>query len=102
MSLQVIYLKSFWEDVAAAARWYEDREPGLGSALAVKIGETIDRVIDSPQRFRKIYGQLRSLRTHRFPYAVLYLVEGEVLAFVGLKHGAQEMRRFIAGRLSGP
>lgn len=100
MSLKVIYLDGFWDDILGAVSWYSDREPGLGKAVATEASSTIDRIIEAPLRFRTVYGQVRSLRTKRFPYTVLYLVEGSVIAFIGLKHGAQDMRRFVGVRLS--
>lgn len=98
----VVYLEAFWDDIVAAAGWYESREPGLASELAADISITIERIIEAPMRHRAVYGQVRCLRAKRFPYAVLYLLEDSTLAFVGLKHGAQDMRRFVERRLPGP
>jgi len=95
---KVLYLDGFWEDVQDAAMWYEQRQAGLGSAVAFEVSEAITRVIEAPERYRTVHHEVRSARTRRFPYSILYLTEADVVAFVGLKHGAQDMRRFIARR----
>lgn len=102
MNLDIIYFDAFWDDIVDAASWYESREPGLAGDLAADISITIERIIEAPMRHRAVYGQVRCLRAKRFPYAVLYLHEDNTLAFVGLKHGAQEMRRFVDRRLPKP
>lgn len=102
MKLDAVYFQAFWDDLVAAAGWYESREPGLAAALASDVSATIERIIEAPLRNRTVYGQVRCLRAQRFPHAVLYLLEGNTLAFVGLKHGAQDMRRFVDGRLPKP
>jgi hypothetical protein len=98
----VVYFEAFWDDIVAAAGWYENREPGLAAALAADVSVAIERIIEAPLRNRTVYRQVRCLRAQRFPHAVLYLLEGNTLAFVGLKHGAQDMRRFVEGRLPKP
>lgn len=97
--MNIIHLAEFWLDIVEAAEWYDKRLPGLGAELALEIDVTVDRIIAAPARYRKLFGDVRTLLTARFPYAVLYLVEGETLVFVGVKHGARELTRFLQDRL---
>jgi hypothetical protein len=45
----------------AAALWYEDRERGLGSEFLDEYQNTLDRILEEPDRRRKIRGDNRKL-----------------------------------------
>lgn len=97
--MNIVHLAEFWLDIAEAAAWYDKRLPGLGAELAIEISATVDKIIASPDRHRNAFGEVRTLLTGRFPYAVLYLIDGDTLVFVGVKHGARDLTRFLGDRL---
>ena len=60
-------------DILDAARWYEDREPGLGAALVAEVEAIFQRVERGPLRYRFAYRGLRIALSHRFPYAAYFM-----------------------------
>ena len=62
-----------------AARWYDERSPGLGAAFVAAVHEATTRILEAPMRWRLVSGTRRYLMG-RFPFAVVYreIAEDEV------------------------
>ena len=73
-------------ELEAAAVWYEERQTGLGSNFLDEYQITLRRILDAPERWRKIRGENRKLNFHRFPYAIVYSVDADVLYIKAVMH----------------
>jgi hypothetical protein len=73
-------------ELEGAAAWYEERQPGLGEDFLGEYQATLHRIIDAPERGRKIRGENRKLNFHRFPYAIVYSVGADVLYIRAVMH----------------
>lgn len=75
-------------EILEAARWYEDRSPGLGAAFVDTVRDATTTVLEAPKRWRLVRGTRRYLMG-RFPFAVVYREtsekEVEVVAVAHLK-----------------
>ena len=61
------------DDLAAAARWYETQEPGLGRQFLAEVRLILQRIRSNPAAYPVSYrGTCRAL-IRRFPYGVIYL-----------------------------
>ncbi len=67
------------EELAAAARWYEARQPGLGDGFLDDFERTLRRILEAPDRWHFVRGNNRKLNFDRFPCAVIYSVENDGL-----------------------
>jgi hypothetical protein len=67
------------EELEAAARWYEERLPGLGDDFLDDFEKTLRRILAAPDRWHFIRGNNRKLNFDRFPYAVIYSSENDRL-----------------------
>lgn len=69
-------------EAVAAARWYEDREPGLGGDFVAEVQRAVGQIAEAPARWGRSPHDPRAQRLllSRFPYAVVYVVgaSGEV------------------------
>ena len=74
------------EELEAAARWYEERQPGLGDVFLDQFELTLRRVCAEPERWRKIRGGNRKLNFQRFPYAIIYSVRADALYIKAVMH----------------
>jgi hypothetical protein len=74
------------QELEAAALWYEQRQPGLGSDFLEEYQSTLARILSEPERSRKIRGENRKLNFHRFPYAIVYSVAADALYVVAVMH----------------
>ncbi len=73
-------------ELEAAALWYEDRQPGLGGDFLEEYQVTLRRILASPERWQKIWGNNRKLNFHRFPYAIVYEVHTDTLYIKAVMH----------------
>jgi toxin ParE1/3/4 len=71
-----------------AARWYDERSPGLGAAFVDAVRAASDVVLEAPRRWRLLRGTRRYVMG-RFPFAIVYREIGdeqvEVVAIAHLK-----------------
>jgi hypothetical protein len=74
------------QELAAAALWYEDLQPNLGSDFLDEFERTMLRIVAEPERWRKVKGENRKLNFHRFPFAKVYSVRGEILYIKAVMH----------------
>lgn len=74
------------EELEAAALWYDQRQPGLGNDFLEQFQRTLRRIVAETERWRKIRGENRRLNFHRFPYAIVYSVDADVLYIKAVMH----------------
>ena len=74
------------EELATAALWYEERQPGLGDAFLDQFERTLVRIVAEPERWRRFRGENRKLNFHRFPYAIVYSTPADVLHIKAVMH----------------
>ena len=81
-------------DIAEAATWYEGREPRLGVEFVRAIREAIDSLPANPliYRLRNRRRNVRWFVPSRFPYRIIYRVEGELITIIAVLHAARHDR----------
>lgn len=91
------------DEFDAAAAWYERQRPGLGQEFIDEVAQVLARLGESSQSFSLLPGVPPALGihragVHRFPYAVLFLDQPEVVRVLAIAH---ERRRpgYWRGRL---
>lgn len=87
------------EEFAAAALWYEQQVAGLGDVFENAVDLALASIIEAPERQPFFEAGCRRWPLRRFPYSIVYLVEGEDLWIVAVAH---ERRRpgYWADRLA--
>jgi len=73
-------------DIREAARWYEDREPGLGLRFLREIRTSLQHINDNPLRFPIIEEDVRRALLHKFPYSIYFVNEPDALAIIAVLH----------------
>ena len=96
MSLPVDIRPDALTDIESAAEWYESREPGLGAeyvqAMRGAIAALAERAYHHQVRNRRL--RVRWLCTRRFPYRVVYCVDGERVTVLAVLHAARHDREW--------
>jgi plasmid stabilization system protein ParE len=77
------------QDIEDSFLWYEDQSPGLGHAFRLKVRAALADVRTRPLSFPVIKGRTRRIILARFPYSILFLVDGEKIAVTGCVHHAR-------------
>ena len=81
-------------DLAEAFVWYEAQRLGLGSEFLAEVAIVLERIEDLPEAFAVIRGETRRALVHRFPYAVFYVLDPDVVAVTAVMHGRRDPRRW--------
>ncbi len=78
----------------AAIKYYEDREPGLGSDFALEVHRTIENVISFPNAWPILEDAIRRCQIRRFPYGVVYSQDEDVILILAVMHLHRDPRYF--------
>jgi toxin ParE1/3/4 len=71
-------------DIEAAFDWYEKEQTGLGRQFLDEVRAAYDRIADGPLAYQDIRAGIRRALLRRFPYAVYFAVEGDVVVLAVL------------------
>ena len=77
-------------DVAATFDWYENEEAGLGQEFLDEICGAYDRIAGGPLAYQALRSGIRRGLLRRFPYAVYFAVEGDVVVVLAVLHVARD------------
>jgi hypothetical protein len=69
-----------------AAAFYESRQSGLGGKFTIEVEGAIHRILENPERFRILSGEVRTHRTNIFPYSVLYNIGSGFILIIAVMH----------------
>lgn len=94
MSRRLIIRDEAEADIAEAARWYEDRQPGLGLEFVAEIRAATHHALGWPlaHRLMRRRPQVRRVLAERFPYRVFYIVREDVVVVFAVIHAARHDR----------
>jgi len=65
---------------------YESKRVGLGHDFLLCIEEALDKLLRTPLIYRKFHKELRRIPVRRFPYRVMYFVNGQKIIVVAVFH----------------
>ena len=94
-------------EINEAARYYEDRSPGLGSELLGEVERALGLISRNPEACQRVGRRARRRSLWRFPYNLIYAVYPDRIRIVAFAH--QKRRPFYwrkrqkdTGEPSGP
>lgn len=87
--MNLIYHPAAEVEVVAAAKFYEEKVPGLGSEFLDEFDRSVARIMAAPEQWRIIRGYKRRYLMTRFPYGLYYRVSGDEVRLLVVKHHSQ-------------
>jgi len=90
MTVSIKFLPDAELEIEAAYDWYESRRPGLGILFLFALDAALIRAIENPRIFPTVARRTRKVLLRRFPYLVLYVVEGSRILITGVFHGHRD------------
>lgn len=70
----------------AAARWYEGQQDNLGKHFLAEVQAAGTKIRINPLIYRVIDGDVRSCPVKRYPYSVLFRIQGPLIVVVAVMH----------------
>jgi toxin ParE1/3/4 len=92
VSLPIIVTPAAEADLADARSWYDAQRPGLGDELLDCVGETFDRLRQTPELFGKVFKNLRATKVRRFPYLAVYRIDEDQITVLAVYHTSRDPR----------
>lgn len=86
-------------DIQDSFSWYESKSPGLGLRFLSEIEFALERIVVSPLEFPKIKAQIRRCLVRKFPFAILFTLDGQDIFILTIMH-TKRRPGFWADRLS--
>jgi plasmid stabilization system protein ParE len=80
------------EDVAEAFSWYEGQQLGLGREFETHLDRAIAVIRAMPAAGSPVHRTLRRCLLGRFPFAVYYALEGDVIVVRAVLHHRRDPR----------
>lgn len=77
-------------DIEAAFDWYELEEPELGFEFLEELRAAYLRILESPLGYQELRSSIRRALTRRFPYAVYFSIEDNIIIVVAVLHTARD------------
>ncbi len=74
----------------AAALYYAERDLAVAQQFVAAVEDVLDRILDSPTRWRVLDEDVRRCLTRVFPYGVLCTIESEFVLIVAVMHCSRE------------
>lgn len=93
--MKVVFLESAQIELDEAVAWYNRQAAGLGRELLDELDRAVRRAMVFPQSYPEIEPGIRRCRLVRFPYGVIYGIDGESLVVVAVAHLHRRPRYWI-------
>lgn len=74
------------DEIRQAALFYENSREGLGQEFLNAVESAFDHIQHHPTVWRILKGRFRRYLLHRFPYGVIYAVDGQVIYVAAVMH----------------
>jgi plasmid stabilization system protein ParE len=78
--------RSAARELEEAADFYDIEQPGLGTEFVDAVYKALGDLLEFPKSCPVLLGETRRLVLERFPYSVLYWVDGDTLAVSAIAH----------------
>ena len=73
-----------------AQDWYEAEASGLGRRFRHAIEALAERMSANPRQFPVVFKNVRRALLRRFPYALFFVVEDEILLIIACFHASRD------------
>lgn len=96
MTYRLVIRAEALADIEAAAEWYEEQQPGLGADFARTVRQAINRLPANPLIYcvRERRREARWFFPARFPYRIVYRVQGDLITIVAVIHAVRHDRHW--------
>jgi plasmid stabilization system protein ParE len=82
------------EEISEAFRWYEDKSEGLGSEFMRALDAGLSYIQRNPAAYAIVHKQMRRALLRRFPYSVIYLIEGDKIIVLACFHASRDPKQW--------
>jgi len=93
--MRIRFLEAAQQEVDDAVAWYDDREEGLGRDFLDELDRVIRRINSFPLASPEIEPGIRRCLLARFPYGLIYGIDGNLIIVVAVSHLHRQPRYWV-------
>ena len=79
-------------DIQVAFEWYEEKREGLGDELLQEIEHCLKEIKEHPHHYSFVNNLYRRIKTRRFPYLIVYEIEGDRVVINSVVHAKRKAK----------
>jgi plasmid stabilization system protein ParE len=84
--MNIRLLEPAQQELDEAMAWYSDQAPGLGDAFLIETLKALKLANQFPHAWHPLSPQIRRCRLNRFPYSIIYSLDGDDLLVIAIAH----------------
>ncbi len=84
--MRVVFAKLAQQELDDASFYYEVKSQGLGKRFREEVGKAVRRIARYPEAWSVERGEVRKCLLHKFPYKLLYSIEGDHIFIIAVVH----------------
>ena len=81
-------------DIEGAFEWYQSESSGLGVEFLNELRAAYERIEESPIKYQALKWGIRRALLRRFPCAVYFVVENELVTIIAVMQAARDPARW--------
>lgn len=93
MTYALRFLPEVERDIRNGRTWYEEKAQGLGEEFLRVFYGSSQELTRNPKMYPTVHRDFRRRLLRRFPYAIYFRIEGDIVVVFGLFHCARDPRR---------
>lgn len=90
MSYNLVVQSEAVLDIQEAFEWHEKQRMGLGYELIEEIETCYEKLSKHPEHYTRISERYRRIKTNRFPYLLVYEIEGDKVIINSVRHAKRQ------------
>lgn len=96
MTRNVSFLQEAEWDLQDICSWYSRHTEGLGNSFLQSVQDTLDIIERYPRIHPVVHDEARRAQIARFPYGIIYVVEGDTILVIGVFHNSRDPNQWQA------
>ncbi len=84
--MQVLFLEIAEKEFYISQEYYEEQQTNLGNKFKSEVYNTLKRIQKFPNMFVKVKKDIRKCIVNKFPFNILYSIEGNNILVIAIAH----------------
>ncbi len=84
--ISVVFDPDARSEFLSVVQYYEECQKGLGQRFRIVVESALDKIIESPFRYRIIQAPFRRYLLQKFPYTIIYSIEPDHIRIIAVSH----------------
>jgi toxin ParE1/3/4 len=95
---RVVFHPEADREIERAHAWYEERSPSAAEGFLDEVDHAIGQVQNAPERWARYLAQTRRFVCNRYPYSLIYRLQGDLVKVLAVAHEKQREGYWIGRR----